>query len=126
MSTAEMREAPHSEKVDVFVSENLPSSTSSIEISPLEYRKLIWKLDVRLLPPLFALWFVSLLDRVNIGNARLVGLEKDLSMDPTGNQFNLALIVVMAGLITMEVPSNFLVKKVSPSMVLAGEILLLG
>lgn len=33
------------------------------------YRQLIWKLDVRLLPPLFVLWFISLIGRVNIGTA---------------------------------------------------------
>ncbi len=55
-----------------------------------EYRKLIWKLDVRLLPPLFVLWFISLVDRVNIGTARIQGLEKDLGMNPRSNQFNIA------------------------------------
>lgn len=58
--------------------------------SSAEYRKLIWKLDVRLLPPLFVLWFISLIDRVNIGTARIQGLEKDLGMNPLGTQFNIA------------------------------------
>jgi hypothetical protein len=59
-------------------------------ISSTEYRKLIWKLDVRLLPPLFILWFISLIDRVNIGTARIQGLEKDLGMNPLSKQFNIA------------------------------------
>ena len=58
--------------------------------SSAEYRRLIWKLDVRLLPPLFILWFISLIDRVNIGTARIQGLEKDLGMNPLGKQFNIA------------------------------------
>lgn len=58
--------------------------------SSAEYRKLIWKLDVRLLPPLFILWFISLIDRVNIGTARIQGLEKDLGMNPLSRQFNIA------------------------------------
>ncbi|KAM0514435.1 hypothetical protein ACHAPE_006728 [Trichoderma viride] len=58
--------------------------------SAAEYRKLIWKLDVHLLPPLFVLWFISLIDRVNIGTARIQGLEKDLGMNPLTNQFNIA------------------------------------
>lgn len=71
-----------------------PVSASSIEatetFSNSEYRKLIWKLDLRLLPPLFALWFISLIDRVNIGAARIQGLEGDLGIDPKGNRFNVA------------------------------------
>ncbi|KAH6605469.1 hypothetical protein Trco_007176 [Trichoderma cornu-damae] len=59
-------------------------------VSSAEYRKLIWKLDVHLLPPLFVLWFISLIDRVNIGTARIQGLEKDLGMNPLTNQFNIA------------------------------------
>ena len=59
-------------------------------LTSLEYRKLIWKIDLRLLPPLFTLWFISLIDRVNIGAARIQGLEKDLGMDPNSNQFNIA------------------------------------
>lgn len=59
-------------------------------LSNAEYRKLIWKLDVHLLPPLFILWFFSLIDRVNIGTARIQGLEKDLGMNPLTNQFNIA------------------------------------
>lgn len=55
-----------------------------------KYRKLIRKLDIRLLPPLFALWVISLIDRVNIGAARIQGLERDLGMDPRSNRINIA------------------------------------
>jgi hypothetical protein len=71
-----------------------PTEKSSIDANDIfsnaEYRKLIWKLDVHLLPPLFILWFISLIDRVNIGTARIQGLEKDLKMDPLSNKFNIA------------------------------------
>ncbi|KAK1243018.1 hypothetical protein MKX08_005830 [Trichoderma sp. CBMAI-0020] len=70
------------------------SATNAVDVadglSNAEYRKLIWKLDVHLLPPLFVLWFISLIDRVNIGTARIQGLEKDLGMNPLTNQFNIA------------------------------------
>lgn len=95
-------------------------------LTPMQYRKLIWKLDLRLLPPLFALWFVSLIDRINIGSANIFGIQKDLKMNPKSNDFNIALIVVLVGLITCEVPSNWLLKKTSPSKVLAAQSFLLG
>lgn len=100
--------------------QTVPSMTA------MEYRKLIWKLDLHLLPPLFALWFVSLIDRINIGSANIFGLQKDLKMNPKSNQFNVALIIVLIGLITCEVPSNYLLKKTSPSKVLALESFILG
>lgn len=109
-------------------------------VSDAAFRKLIWKLDLHLLPPLFLLYFVSLIDRVNIGNARLQGLEEDLGM--AGNQFNVALCIIFIGLILFEVgssfhrycsimlieqvPSNYLVKRISPSLVITAECFLLG
>jgi hypothetical protein len=118
-ATFEADEAKHD-------TDSVPSSSQGITISPKEYRKLIWKLDSHLLPPLFFLWAFSLIDRVNIGAAKIQGLEKDLRMDPTGNQFNIALIVIFAGLITCEIPSNWLMRKVRPSLVLCTETFCLG
>lgn len=108
------------------VDSEAPQSPNAIEMTPMEYRKLIWKLDIHLLPPLFALWFVSLIDRINIGSANLFGIQKTLGMNAASNDFNIALIVVVIGLVTMEVPSNWLLKKTRPSIVLAVECLLLG
>lgn len=105
---------------------NSTSPSPVPEMTPMQYRKLIWKLDLHILPPLFALWFVSLIDRVNIGSAKIFGIEADLHMNPKSNQFNIALIIVLVGLISMELPSNYLLKKTSPSKVLAIESLLLG
>jgi hypothetical protein len=105
---------------------HIPPTSPQISIAPTTYRKLIWKLDARLLPPLFSLWFVSLIDRVNIGTAKIQGLEADLGMDPKSNQFNIAVVLIFVGLITCEVPSNWLMKRFRPSVVLCAETFLLG
>ncbi|KAG8167310.1 hypothetical protein KVR01_002999 [Diaporthe batatas] len=97
-----------------------------VTLPPLEYRKLIWKLDVHLLPPLFVRWFVSLIDRLNIGSAKIFGIEKDLHMDPRGTDFNVVLVTTMVGLILFDVPSNYLLKNMRPSWVLTAENFLLG
>jgi hypothetical protein len=107
-------------------SETLSVNSDVPVLTPFQYRKLIWKLDLHLLPPLWALWFCSLIDRVNIGNAKIQGLEKDLNMNPKSNQFNVALVVIFIGLVGFEVPSNYLMKRVSPRAVLCAETLLLG
>ena len=112
------------EKSLASVTPESPTEKSSIDaadtFSDAAYRKLIWKLDIHLLPPLFILWFISLIDRVNIGTARIQGLEKDLKMDPLSNKFNIAtglcldefrqtpadalyLVVVFVGLMLAEV-----------------------
>lgn len=135
-TSSEVVTAPDMEKTNVvsgagpkIVATQNSSETASEgrdTLAPLEYRKLIWKLDVHLLPPLFVLWFVSLIDRLNIGSAKIFGIEKDLHMDPRGTDFNVAIITTMVGLIFFDVPSNYLLKRTRPSWVLTAENLLLG
>ena len=50
------------------------------EFSEAETKKLLRKIDWTLLPLLSLLYLLSFLDRANIGNARLAGLETDLKM----------------------------------------------
>lgn len=44
-------------------------------------KKLVRKLDTHIMPVLVILYLLSFLDRTNIGNARLAGLEEDLNME---------------------------------------------
>jgi hypothetical protein len=55
------------------------------EIDHIAEEKLVRKLDRYIIPPTMALYLVSFLDRVNIGNARLYNLEEDLGLK--GSQF---------------------------------------
>ncbi|OQE41452.1 hypothetical protein PENCOP_c005G01899 [Penicillium coprophilum] len=52
--------------------------------------------------------------RTNIGNARLVGLETDLSM--TGDQYNLSLTIFFVSYSVFEPLTNVLLKKMRPSI----------
>ncbi|KAJ5211467.1 uncharacterized protein N7498_003113 [Penicillium cinerascens] len=77
-------------------------------------RKLLWKLDLRLLPWLSLLYLVSFLDRTNIGNAKIVGLKKDLNM--TSNQFNATLTIFFVSYSVFEPLTNVLLKRLRPSV----------
>ncbi|GAA5968860.1 hypothetical protein JCM11641_000760 [Rhodosporidiobolus odoratus] len=81
--------------------------------TPEEERKLVRKIDYKLVPFLSLLYLLSFLDRVNIGQARLDGLEADLGLQ--GNQYQIALLVFFVGYVITEVPSNILLKKLRPS-----------
>lgn len=52
-----------------------------------EKRAVIRKLDWRLLPLVFVLYSLAVLDRSNLGNARLAGMEQDI--DLSGNRYEL-------------------------------------
>ncbi|RGB25275.1 MFS nicotinic acid transporter Tna1 [Rhizophagus diaphanus] len=73
--------------------------------------KLVRKMDFRIMPLLMLLYFLAFLDRVNIGNAKLTTMEKDLGL--VGSEFNWCLSVFFIGYILFEVPSNIALIKTS-------------
>lgn len=85
-----------------------------IERSPADHRKLMWKIDLHVIPWIAILYFLAFLDRVNIGNARLFGLEADTGLH--GTQYNIALLLFFIPYILFEVPSNLLLKKMKPRL----------
>jgi hypothetical protein len=46
------------------------------------------QIDIRLVPIMALLYLLSHIDRANIGNAKIEGMDKDLGL--TGNQYNIA------------------------------------
>jgi len=77
-------------------------------------KKILWKLDCHILPPLALLWLCNFIDRSNVGNARIAGLETDTHLH--GNQFNIVLTVFYVTYLLVEVPSNLVMKKVGPNI----------
>lgn len=76
-------------------------------------KRLLRKLDLHVLPMISFLYMLAFVDRINIGNARIQGLEKDLHM--SGQDYNIALFVFFIPYILLEVPSNIILRKVAPS-----------
>ncbi|KKK13341.1 hypothetical protein ARAM_001987 [Aspergillus rambellii] len=69
-------------------------------------KKLVWKLDLIILPLVCLTFFLSCIDRTNYAAARLQHLEKDLKM--TDAQYQTALCIYYLGYIFLQVPSNLL------------------
>ncbi|ATY63504.1 MFS transporter [Cordyceps militaris] len=74
--------------------------------------KLRWKMDWHIVPLTSIIFLFSFIDRANIGNARIAGLERTLNMH--GYQFNISLSVFYVSYILFEIPSNMLCKWVGP------------
>ncbi|KAL6709544.1 hypothetical protein ACN47E_001479 [Coniothyrium glycines] len=82
-------------------------------VDPAFEAKLVRKLDLYIIPVVMLLYLLSFLDRVNIGNARLYGLQEDLNMND--NQFQVAVSILFVTYILSEIPSNLVLKKLTPS-----------
>ncbi|RYN27408.1 hypothetical protein AA0112_g7867 [Alternaria arborescens] len=97
------------EKIDIA---EPPDQT--VAFTTMETRRLLRKLDIAILPLVSTMYLLSFLDRSNIGNARLAGLEQDLGM--TGWDYATAVSVFFPFYIISEVPSNLAMKKFRPSI----------
>ncbi|KAK4494587.1 hypothetical protein PRZ48_013943 [Zasmidium cellare] len=88
-------------------------------------KKLMRKVDSWLIPWLCLLYLLSFLDRTNIGNARLAGMEEDLGM--TGkHDYNNTLTIFFISYALAEPITNVLLKRLSPRVFFTGIILLWG
>ncbi|KAF9141207.1 hypothetical protein BGX30_005266 [Mortierella sp. GBA39] len=79
-----------------------------------EIKKVRWKIDKRLIPLLAVMYLCSFLDRANIGNAKVAGMEADLNLQP--GEFNTALSIFYVGYVIGEVPSNMALKQFGPRL----------
>ncbi|KAK0736553.1 major facilitator superfamily domain-containing protein [Apiosordaria backusii] len=80
----------------------------------LDEKAILRKMDMRLIPMLALLYLLSFLDRGNIGNAKIEGLQEDLGL--TDDQYNWCLTAFFFTYAAFEVPSNLMLKKVRPSI----------
>lgn len=74
------------EKQDVDHAE----SASVLEEDAIEAKRVLRKIDFRLIPLLLMLYTLTFLDRVNIGNAAVWNLESDLHMK--GYDYNIVVL----------------------------------
>ncbi|KAG7448801.1 MFS general substrate transporter [Guyanagaster necrorhizus] len=86
-----------------------------------EERRLVRRLDGRILPLACLLYLFAYLDRSNLGNARLQGLPQDiLNGDPTGVLFDWITSAFYFSYIICQIPATIVSKLVPPHYWLAG------
>ncbi|KAG6840574.1 hypothetical protein C0991_005763 [Blastosporella zonata] len=95
---------------------------ADVDVSGVDEKKLLRKIDLALIPWLSLLYLLSFLDRTSIGNAKLYNLETDLHI--TDMQYLLALTIFFISYALFEVPSNIFLKRLRPSIWLS--FLMLG
>ncbi|KAK1248636.1 hypothetical protein MKX08_006856 [Trichoderma sp. CBMAI-0020] len=78
----------------------------------VDEKRLLRKLDLYIIPLVMGLYLFSFLDRVNIGNARLYGLEEDLHL--SSEQFQVTVSIFFVTYLLFEVPSNLVLKLFTP------------
>ncbi|KAI9321144.1 major facilitator superfamily domain-containing protein [Zopfochytrium polystomum] len=91
-------------------SSSTDEKTPAIEYTAEEERRVVRKIDLKVVPILTVLYLLSFLDRSNIGNARIEGLVADIGI----KDYSFLLSIFFVGYVLFEVPSNIILKRTSP------------
>lgn len=104
--------------VESFVFENNPEEHENNTNSKPE-KKLIHKFDWRLMPMFATMYFFSSLDRSNIGNAKVAGMNADIGI--TNAQYSTVVSVLYATYIPVMLPGVWIMKQCKkPRYYMAG------
>ncbi|KAI4100192.1 MAG: hypothetical protein LQ339_005598 [Xanthoria mediterranea] len=96
-------------------------STTSLQTME---KALVRKIDLFLLPTIWLMYLLSYIDRTNIGNAKIAGMQDDLRL--SSGQYSISLIVFFISYVIFEVPSNLILSKSRPSIFLPAIMILWG
>ncbi|ORY93357.1 major facilitator superfamily domain-containing protein [Syncephalastrum racemosum] len=105
----DVREDPRQKYHEKEFADNSTIATSISVVDPDQERRLVRRIDLHILPLFCVFYFADFLDRSNIGNASLAGLQDDLKM--TGPQLSTAISAFFITYILFQVPANILLKR---------------
>ncbi|TPX14532.1 uncharacterized protein E0L32_005224 [Thyridium curvatum] len=77
------------------------------------------KVDLRLIPILGILYSIAGLDRVNLSNARVAGMDEELGFN-VGDRYSIALLVFFISYFIFELPSTLSLRWIGPRLLLNG------
>lgn len=78
---------------------------TSPNTDPVYLKKMFRRIDWHLIPILTITYAVSLIDRQNVANAAVAGMNKELQLQ-VGNRYSVILLVFFAPYVLFELPSN--------------------
>ncbi|KAF8965594.1 MFS general substrate transporter [Flammula alnicola] len=113
----------HEKDSDILVIEDISDAISALQ-STVDEKKLLWKIDLHVVPWLSLLYLLSFMDRGSIGNAKLYGLEKDIGI--TDKQYLIGLTVFFFPYAFIEPISNVFLRRLQPSIYLSSMMLVWG
>ncbi|ETN46978.1 uncharacterized protein HMPREF1541_01168 [Cyphellophora europaea CBS 101466] len=110
----------HATKADLEQSQHIDEKSSESDGNDLnvitwtekEEKAVRNKIDWYIVPLVTFLYLLCFLDRANIGNARIQGMQEDLAL--YGYRFNWAGSIFYIVYLLVEVPSNIILKRVGP------------
>ncbi|KAL2802942.1 MFS general substrate transporter [Aspergillus granulosus] len=109
---------PTSQVSDTDLQKDDVEHLDELPLSPKEQRKIIWRVDRRLIVMLGFLHTVALIDRGNIGTAAVAGMKEELHL--VGTQYSTIAVAFFPPYICLQIFGPLLVRKIGPIYYLSG------
>ncbi|EIN10930.1 MFS general substrate transporter [Punctularia strigosozonata HHB-11173 SS5] len=87
-------------------------------------KRMVRKIDLHMFTCVCILYLLNYLDRQNIGNAKVAGMQDDLKL--SSSDYSVALLVFFPAYLLGEIPSNLILTRVKPSIYLPGITMVWG
>ncbi|KAJ6611139.1 MFS general substrate transporter [Mycena sp. CBHHK59/15] len=98
---------------------------TSPELRRSAERRLVRRLDFRLVPAVFMIYVMNYIDRTAIATARLKGLQQDLKL--SGLQYSVVLSILFISYAPAQIPSNMILNKIKrPSIYIGSSVIAWG
>lgn len=130
-----MADSPHSDDNDMeksHIGDHVEKTMTEVsndrhisEFTPAQQRKIIHRIDRRLVLTLGAMYCVSLMDRTNLGNAAIAGMTTDLKMLHT-DRYSLVSLIFFIPYVLFQPPATVLLRKIGPRKFLSAITLFWG
>ncbi|GAB7343280.1 hypothetical protein MBLNU457_1336t1 [Dothideomycetes sp. NU457] len=115
--------AAHHERLS---DDELHKQSSIVEYTPAEQKAIIKRLDIRIVTMTGLIYCISLMDRTNLSNASIAGMNAALGMNTRNNGYSIATLVFFCTYIVFQPPSTVLTRKIGPRVYLSTIALLWG
>lgn len=103
---------------------------ASVDLDPAQMRRIYRKLDLRIIPPFWLLYFLCSAVRSNVGLAQTMnssaGHDLGTYLNLSAHQISTGLALFYVTYVILEVPSNLAMSKLSPSVWLARIVISVG
>lgn len=102
-------------KISAVTHESLATPDQQLPLPPFDKvaeGRILRRLDMKILPILWLLYLVCFVDRSNIGNAKIQGMETELDLN--GQRYNIAVFVFNIGFLVAGVPLSIVFQKTGP------------
>ncbi|KAK4633242.1 hypothetical protein CLAFUW4_02744 [Fulvia fulva] len=90
-----------------------------------EEKRIVRKIDMRLLPVLATIYSFALIDRVNLPNARIAGMDEDLGLS-IGNRYTLITMIFFVPYVIFQFPANIVIRKLGACLWLSSLVVAWG